>query len=400
MFFTQIKAIVHKELIDLLRDRRSLLNSATTIFVLPIGYALLFGYMFSFFEEQAEAQLILPTIGAEQAPNLVAYLEMQGMVIDRLDLPEDHVETMILGGDMAFALVIPDSFEEEWNEGSVATIRFYADRSDQGDSIQAGRVERALALYNARVGNLRLLARGISPEVARPLAVDEIDVSISTGGGSSGQSAFLLSYLPGIMMLVSFMSGLYIAADMTAGERERDSLEPLLMNPISRSTLFTGKGLTLWLFIQIAVFISSAIYLFTLRLPAVQSLANVQVEIPAGLLLVSNLIMLSVNLLAFGLLMLISAFVKTVREAQTYASIIGIIVFLPAIFLTLFSIDGDVIKFIPTLSQASLINRFSRGEGLIMADLITSIVVTLIPAAVTAYLAWRLYHQEKLILGR
>lgn len=400
MFFTQIKAIVQKELIDLLRDRRSLLNAASTIFILPIGYALLFGYMFSFFEEQAEAELILPTIGSEQAPNLVAFLEMQGVVVDSLDLPEDHVESMILSGDMAFALVIPDSFEAEWEAGEVATVRFYADRSDQGDSIQAGRVERALTLYNARVGNLRLLARGISPEVARPMAVDEIDVSISTGGSSSGQSAFLLSYLPGIMMLVSFMSGLYIAADMTAGERERDSLEPLLMNPIQRTTLFTGKGITLWLFIQIAVIVSSTIYLITLRLPAVQSLANVQVEIPAGLLLVSNLIMLSVNLLAFGLLMLISAFVKTVREAQTYASLIGIIVFLPAIFMSLFSIDGDVVKLIPTLSQVSLINSFSRGEGLIMVDLLTSIVVTLIPAVVAVALALRLYHQEKLILGQ
>ena len=87
-------------------------------------------------------------------------------------------------------------------------------------------------------GSLRLIARGVNPVVVSALKVDQLEVS-----SSQQRAATIFSFIPMFLILATFSAGMQIATDSTAGERERGSLEPLLLNPVARWQLLAGKWL-------------------------------------------------------------------------------------------------------------------------------------------------------------
>ncbi|WP_410968580.1 ABC transporter permease subunit, partial [Salmonella sp. SAL4443] len=86
------------------------------------------------------------------------------------------------------------------------------------------------------IGKLRLVTRGISPEVIRAVYVEQVDVA-----PSKGVAMIFVSYLPYFMIFAIFNGAAPMISDATAGERERQSLEPLLINPVRRRTFVLGK---------------------------------------------------------------------------------------------------------------------------------------------------------------
>jgi sodium transport system permease protein len=110
------------------------------------------------------------------------------------------------------------------------------DASAQRAARNVNRARAVINAYNGQLRALRLQARGISPELLRPLVVDDVDVSTATG-----RAALLLGMITYFLLASMLMGGLYLAIDATAGERERGSLEPLLTLPVTRSTLLLGK---------------------------------------------------------------------------------------------------------------------------------------------------------------
>ena len=93
-----------------------------------------------------------------------------------------------------------------------------------------------LNAYNGQTAGQRLIVRGISPEVVQPILIADVDQSTP-----QSRSGMLLSMLPYFLILTVFAGGSYLATDATAGERERQSLEPLLINPVSRGQIMSGK---------------------------------------------------------------------------------------------------------------------------------------------------------------
>lgn len=396
VWFT-IQTIIGKELTDSLRDRRSLFNASMMIFFVPILYILMFGMLSAFITSQESSTLDVPVQGAEHAPNLIAFLEDNDL--NMVAAPADP-QTAVRDRDVELVLVIPEDYGETFSAGRPVTIQIIVDESSQNNMITASRVELALRQYSSRITSLRLLARGVSLEILTPLDVETIDASIRVDRGFNFGSS-VLNLLPAIMLAVSMMSGLYMASDMVAGERERDSLEPLFMKPIPRWAIFTGKTATVFLFTQIGVIVSSAVYLLLLSLPFMQDLTGIQINLRPGALVVANLLLVPINLLAVGLQMLISAFVKSTREAQTYAQIVGLIGYLPSLFLSFLPITQSAwMMFIPTISQYFLITEFLRGEPMLPLDIVISAGVTLVLAVIFYYLAIRLYYQERILISR
>ena len=95
-----------------------------------------------------------------------------------------------------------------------------------------------LQRYNGEIGSLRLIARGISPAVATPLQIEDVEVS-----SAQQRAAQILGFIPLFVMIAAFTGAMPIATDSTAGERERGSLEALLVNPAPRGAIAAGKWL-------------------------------------------------------------------------------------------------------------------------------------------------------------
>src|SRR5690606_2537536 len=127
-------------------------------------------------------------------------------------------------------LSIDAGFAEDWRAGRPAVVEIVHDSTRRDSGIPVRRLERALELYGQQVGALRLLARGINPSVAAPVAVSRKDISTPEARGA-GLPAMMLPYL---LILFALLGSMPLVVDATAGERERQSLEPLLATPARR----------------------------------------------------------------------------------------------------------------------------------------------------------------------
>ncbi|MEO7251307.1 MAG: ABC transporter permease, partial [Arenimonas sp.] len=242
-----------KELTDLFRDRRTLMISLLMGPLLMPALLLGIGKLASDrVTSQLEKPLDVPTIGASNAPNLVAWLQGQNIVIKAA--PEDANEA-IRSQREDVVLRIGPRFGQQWRSSLPATVEILHDSSRQDAQIPVQRLQNLLQNYNQNVGALRLVARGISPTVAQPLRVDDRD--LATPEARRGQA---LAFLPYMLILFSFLGGSYLVIDATAGERERNSLEPLLATPAKRSTIMSGKILAACTFGVISMVLTLAAF--------------------------------------------------------------------------------------------------------------------------------------------
>src|SRR5690606_2092330 len=226
--------VLAKELKDLVRDRRTLLIALLMGPVLiPALMVGMTSFMASKLSTQLEETLELPVEGAEHAPNLVAWLESQNVAVE--PAPED-VNRAVREQAFDVVLVIPEDYAEAWRGSRPATVEIVRDASRQDSGIPAQRLERLLEAYSQQVGALRLVARGITPTVAQPLLVAERDLSTP-----ESRAARAMAFLPYFLILIAFLGGAYLVIDVTAGERERQSLEPLLATPAARGAIMSGK---------------------------------------------------------------------------------------------------------------------------------------------------------------
>ncbi len=385
--------IFSKETIDNLRDRRSVFNALFAVLINPIMYILLFGFLNRAFSDQIDRQLQLPVFGAENAPALIAFLDQNNVEI--LEAPADP-EAATRSGDADVVLVIPEDFGERFSGGLPATVQLLTDESNQGAGITASRVRSLIQQYSSQIGNLRLLARGISPAITFAVPVETVNTTPDT----EGAAGVVLNLLPVVMMTAAFYGGFYLAVDTTAGERERKSLEPLLLNPVPRGQFLMGKFLAVLAFTTMATLLATAVFLILLGIPFIQDFTDIRVNLGWDAILSSVAVMVPVIIMAVGLEMLTATYARSVKEAQTYTQLVAFAGFLPALFLSVLPIQPQPWMYtIPTIAQLYFINDISRGEPLDMTQVILASTITAGIGIVALLAAMRRYHQEKIILG-
>ena len=385
--------IIHKELLDNMRDRRSVGNALFTVLLNPLIYIVLFGFMNRAFSEQIDRPLELHISGAQYAPNLIQFLEQNNVNI--LEAPED-AETAVRRGDLAAVLIIPEAFSEQFSRGEPAQVQLLVDETSQSGSVPISRAQSLINQYSAQIGNLRLLARGISPAITAAVPLERVNVAAQTEGVGS----VILNLLPVVMMTAAFYGGFYLAVDTTAGERERRSLEPLLLNPVPRREFLLGKFLAVFAFTLLAVFLATAFYLLLLSVPQIQEFTNIRLNIDWNVILIAGALMIPVAFMAVALQMLVASYSRSVKEATTYASLIAIVGFMPSVFLSVLPIRPQPWMYlIPTVGQLYFITDAARGLPLDWMMVILCSAITLGIGVAALVVAMRFYNKERILLG-
>ena len=386
--------IVRKEIVDNLRDRRSVGNALFAVLINPLLYIVLFGFLNRTFSEQAEQALALHVMGRENAPNLIQFLDQNN--VDISDAPAD-AEAAVRRGDLDVVLIIPDDFGEKFAAGEPAQVQLLVDQSSQSSSIPSSRAQSLISQYSSQIGNLRLLARGISPAISVAVPVERVSVAPrETDGGAS----VVLNLLPVVMMTAAFYGGFYLAVDTTAGERERKSLEPLLMNPVPRREFLLGKFLAVLAFTLVAMFLATALFLVLLGIPQVQEFTNIRLSLGWDVILTAVALMIPVAFMAVALEMLVGSYARSVKEASTYAQLVAFAGFLPSLFLSVLPIRPEPwMYYIPTVGQLYFINDTVRGLPLDWGQVILCSAITLGIGIAALVAAMRFYNQERILLG-
>jgi len=394
MILRQLWTIAHKETIDNLRDRRSVGNALLTVLMVPLLYIVLFGFMNRAFSEQARRPLDLPVVGAEHAPNLIAFLAQNNVNV--LPGPDDP-ETAVRSGDVNLVLVISADYGDAFTEGRPAPVRLLRDASNQSSDMAAARAASVLQQYSQQIVALRLVARGLNPAITTPLMVERVDVSPDDRGGAG----FILNLLPVVMITAAFFGGFYLAVDTTAGERERDSLESLLLNPVRRTVVVLGKYLATFVFAMLGTVLATTCFLLLLRVPQVQDFTGIRLSIGNELIITALLLMLPVVLMAVAVEILIASYARSFKDAQNYVQLVALIGFMPAVFLSVLPFNPQNWMYaIPTIGQVLLINQAARGELLPMNSVLLTTAITLALGLAALGAAVRLYSQERIIQAK
>lgn len=385
-----------KECRENLRDRRSVMNA---LLWGPLFMPLMFfGQLFVIAKQSRDIWDKPPSIavaGARHAPVLMEFLKQRGAEI-RI-APEDPQRAV---RDQAedVVLVIPPGYPEQWRRGEPAAVELYYDASRRGSDSRQARIKSLLNEYSRSIGALRLRARGLDPNIALPVAVQDRDVA----EGSRG-TAMLAAFVPFVLMFSAFMGGFYLAADTTAGERERQSLESLLVNPVPRVQIVLGKLAATAAFALTATAVGIAALAGVLALGAQLAALDVpglELRVSGSRWLMLAVLMVPVVLLASAAQTLVAAFSKTFREAQTYVQFLMFVPMVPFFIITFNPVKPQLQDMaIPFWGQSVLIDRLFRGEVPEPAFIALSCGATLLAAALIAAAVVRMYRGEKLLFA-
>ena len=384
-------SVMRKELRDIGRDRRTL---ALVLLLGPLLYPLLMLGMGALAENRARTQLDatleVPVVGLERAPNLVAFLATHGI---KATAPPEDLDAAIAAQDIDIALRIDPGFGAQWKAGTPALVEIVQDSTRRDAEIPARRVEAALSAYNQQVGSLRLLARGIAPTVAKPLAIGSRD--LATPEARRGQ---MLSYmLPYLLILTSFIGGAYLILDATAGERERQSLEPLLATPAARGAVVSGK-------IAAACVVGLSSLLLTLlafKLSAQMATSTGQM-LDVRFVAIAKMLLVLLPMLFLGttLLTMLAAGARSMKEAQSHITWLMLLPMIPTFVLMVNPLKTELWQFtVPFLAQNQLLLKIIRGEPISLTVWAVYLATGFALAALLWWLAVRRYHDEKLAVS-
>jgi sodium transport system permease protein len=383
--------VFRKEAVDNLRDRRAL-TSALLGPVLSLGLAVgLLGALASALAKKAEGPLDLPVVGAEHAPNLIAFLRQNDVNV--LPAPADPEAAVRAGGHDA-VLIIPADFREGFRAGRAARVEVLTDDSKLFAGASARRARALVEAYGRQIGALRLVARGVSPEIQAAIGVDERDLSTP-----QARLFRLLGMVPAFVIFAVFLGGMYIAIDTTTGERERGTLESLLLNPVSRTQVVAGKLLATMAFSTLAL-AETGVTLALLPRLMPPSLFGVRLDFDPRAVVVAFAVALPLTLLFSAAQMVVASFTRSFKEAQTYLSYLVLIPFIPSTVVTVFPVKLQAwMMVIPTFSETMLITRLLRGEPVEPPHVALAACTTLLMGAVLAWVVTRLYRSERLVFS-
>jgi len=387
-----IGIVFRKETRENFRDRRAIFNSLLLGPILfPFMFIALVWFTTAAEQERAEKTLEVPVVGAELAPSLIRFLEQQGMVVKE---PPADPEAVVRSQDELVIIRILPEYPEKWRAGEPAPVEVIADPSRQESSVPIRRVKTLLAIYGQQTGVLRLQLRGVAPQVMS--AVDIRDVDLST---AKSRAILAMIFLPYVLMITAFTGGMHLAMDTTAGEKERKSLEPLLINPVPRWQIMTGKLITTTLFAMASLALTLVSFKLVLPLMPVGAF-GIDLSLSVVSLFQILLIIGPVAILASSLLTLLASFAKTYREAQSYMSLVVMIPLIPSIIFMANPIKPELsMMAVPLFSQNLLIGEIIRGDAIPMLWYAVSICSTLAIGLALAVVAATLYNRPRLIFS-
>ncbi|ABM01780.1 ABC transporter permease [Shewanella amazonensis] len=375
----RILTMLRKEFLDALRDKRSVMAGL----YYAIGTPLIMSGLFMVLINQLSSpdDLFIKIENAAKAKDLVHYLESKGV-----SHSDDATQAKPI------RLVIAEEYPAQMAKGEAALVTLVADNSDEKLQKSIRRLQALLQQYSAEMGSLRLIARGIDPRVVQPLNVELQDEATadSKGGMILGLAIFTMIYSV-------FISGMNLAIDTSAGERERNSLALLLSHPISTRELVWSKILAVTGFAMLGVILILLVSKFAYAMVPWQEL-GFAINLDPKFMLVMLLVALPVALLAASLELAVSFMAKTFKEAQSYLTMV-LFVPLALAMTSTYQIAPDVLAWLPISGQQQALMELVKGKDLPMMQLLVTSAGTLAIALVLAFTMERSLKSEKVVFG-
>ncbi len=376
-----VLTVFRKEISDALRDRRTLLTVLVSSVLLGPLVLVAISALVASLESRAEARQVF-VVGIDNAPSLKNWFERQTYTVKAA--PADYEKQLRNARLTDPVVVVPADFEVALQRGESPTIELVSDSANQRSQAGAGPIARLLSGFSRERATLNLALRGISLELLEPMQVEDRDLA-----STQTRATQITGMLPYFVMMAVLYGALNAALDTTAGERERGSLEPLLMNPAERWVLVVGKwGAVASVGMLIAV-LSCLSFLpgqWVLRSDTLAAMFQYGPR-EAALFLV---VLLPFAAAVSALLMAVAIRCKSFKEAQASSTVVMLAASLLPL-VNVFSLGGDSPwhLWVPALAQNVLMTRVLKGESFDTAQVLVPLVVCVLLAGVCVWFVAR-----------
>jgi sodium transport system permease protein len=210
----------------------------------------------------------------------------------------------------------------------------------------------------------------------------------------------IFNFIPMFLVLALFTGAMPVASDSTAGERERGSLEPLLIIPIPRWHLVMGKWLAATGAAMLSMLMTLSVTLLVLSRLALEEL-GIRNQIGTVQILMILAAIVPMGLVASALQMFVSCFAKSFKEAQSYLGMLVLLPTLPGIVAVMYPLTNRPwMHPIPVLGQYAMVTEILGGKFPLPLALVGANVVAIVVTTALLMLATRLFSSEKIIFGR
>ena len=395
-----VGVVYRKEFIDSLRDRRTVISMIVVpLLVMPlltIGIGVLSLTLVDLAMKETPKIMIL---GGRDSPHVVAGLRQ---LRDLQVVPEkpDYAEE-ISNKQVRAAVEIPEAFEAKLAAGEASSVNIYMYQGELKSGFGADRLRKFFGELRDRTVREHLQARRLPESLARPFDINEKNVAPPEKVGG----AILGGMVPYFVILLCLTGAMYPAMDLTAGEKERGTIETILCSPVSRTHLVLGKFLmVLTASIATAILaVTSMAVSFSVGKRMLSGLtpgatdAALQITITAKAMVSIFLVVLPLAIFFSAALLALSIFAKSFKEAQSYISPLMMLVIVPAIAALLPGVELD-----PALALVPVLNTSLVSKEIITGtyhwDLIALIFLSSSVYAVLALaIAVRLFQREDVL---
>lgn len=381
--------IVKKEILDALRDSKSM----ATAFLLPLILAIVsFGSTHFLVSMQSDSsEITLPVQGKAHVQPLIDVFKEAGIKI--VDAPEDP-EQAIRNQEFDMVLVVSNNFTHDFRQQRSAKINLLSDHSRTNTQAKVARIRYLVNRWSQHTGALRLLTRNVSPGIATPVTIHDINVTSDQRLASK-----ILAGLPMFILMIAFASGIGMISDMASGERERRSLEPLLINPVSHVNVFLGKWVAAAAVTFTVTAIGIALQFVSIHLSPMAEL-GLRLTMGADKFFIILLILIPVIFFAVSLQLLVSFFARSFKDAQSYNSLIIMLPMAPGLYLTFNAGSAETWQmFIPLLGPTALFVDIIGGDGASILHVFITSLVSIACASVCTLVGMQVLKKEKIIIS-
>lgn len=400
MSFKKALIVYRKELLELLRDRRTLFATVVLpVIMYPLlfmGFSAIMSRQAGVLEKRGATVAWVDSLSIRNADSAIISKNIQDNLA-KLEyftvVPAPKALKQLYAEEEIQAIVtLSDSLSKQ----GLATYKLQVqyDASGERERMIYGKIEKALLATEKAEINRRLVTLKVNPELIKPMVIVPRDTSTA----EKKMGSFLGMFLPYIMILTLVAGAATIAADLVAGEKERRTLETLLVSSASRSEIVWGKYLTIFTMAMVNVTINLVSLSFSLRFLMSQSGLETQgLQLPISAFLILLLAMVPLASLFAALLLSISTFSRNMKEARTYeqpimmvSMLLGMISFVPSIEINNLLALVPVVN-ISLLFKAVMINEYA------LSHLLLTIGTTLVLDAIAIWATVKLFNTESVL---
>jgi sodium transport system permease protein len=398
MNFNAVGIVYRKELTEWLRDRRTLIS---TVLVPLLMFPILISGMISVSSVLlGNAKKEIPKVMIIEGDDSPEVLEALHDIKDLQFVPyAENWRDQITDKEIRAAVRIPKGFQASLQNGNSQTVEIYYYEGEIKSEFGAEHVEKSLTEYKDKIVAGRLKAKDLSASVLSPFEIKKENTAPPEKVSGAGVGSFI-----GYMVIILSMTGaMYPAIDLTAGEKERGTMETILSSPVSRLELVLGKFLlvlsaSLTTAILSVISMGSSFY-FLGHSQAVASSGEHGLQMNLGWIsiLAVFLMALPLSVLFSAVLMTVALFAKTYKEAQSYLTPMTFVVVIPAIASVMPGVElSPKLALIPILNTSLVCKEIITGTYH-WHSILVIFASTCVYAAAAIFLAVKMFQRESVL---